>query len=308
MSFTHSIMFHHFHSDIHLPSQGSLSGSDFSEMLDWLSDKHNLISANEYFEKFMRSSLCEEDICLSFDDALLCQYDIALPVLEDRGLSAFFFVYSSVYSNDPDKLEIFRYFRTNAFSKMDDFYKEFFYLAESYYGDELNDHRKIYSPKKYLTGFPFYSENDRWFRYIRDRVLGSDRYNDLMCYMMKEKGFSPNSIIKNLWMSEEHLKDLANRGHLVGLHSYSHPTQMSALNYRDQYSQYKKNLDHLREIVGRVECMSHPCGDYNKETLLILEDLGVKIGFRSNLSEKSIKGVFEVPRNDHANVYKDMAQ
>ena len=29
--------------------------------------------------------------------------------------------------------------------------------------------------------------------------------------------------------------------------------------------------------------MSHPCGDYNKDTLNILESLGLEIGFKANL-------------------------
>ena len=74
MSFTHSIMFHHFHSDKHLPAQGSLSSSDFSEMLDWLGNKFNLIGAKEYLKRFEQSQLTDKDICLSFDDALLYQY------------------------------------------------------------------------------------------------------------------------------------------------------------------------------------------------------------------------------------------
>jgi hypothetical protein len=45
---------------------------------------------------------------------------------------------------------------------------------------------------------------------------------------------------------------------------------------------------------------------YNYDTLAILEEMGIRIGFRSNLSEKTIKGKFEVPRDDHANVYKAM--
>ena len=48
MNFTHSIMFHHFHSEKHLRAQGSLSEINFEEMLDWLDKKYNLIGANDY--------------------------------------------------------------------------------------------------------------------------------------------------------------------------------------------------------------------------------------------------------------------
>jgi len=306
MSFTHSIMFHHFHNEKHLPAQGSLSSSDFSEMLVWLSGKYNLIGAKEYLEKFESSKLSKNDICLSFDDSLLCQYDIAIPILEKNGIDAFFFVYSSVFTGNPDNLEIFRYFRTNNFSSIDDFYNQFFKLVETDLGGDLEQHLNVYSSLNYLNAFPFYTENDKWFRYLRDQVLGVKKYEYLMLQLMTLKGFSPNDVIDDLWMSENNLKDIANRGHLVGLHSYSHPTQMSKLGYKDQYSEYKKNLDHLRKVVGEVVCMAHPCGDYNKDTLTILDDMGMRIGFRSSLNEKTIKGKFEIPRVDHANIYKAM--
>ena len=306
MSFTQSIMFHHFHDEKHLPAQGSLNSSDFSQMLDWLSDRYNLIGAREYLEKFESEKLSENDICLSFDDALLCQYDIAIPILEERGIDAFFFVYSSVFTGNPDNLEIFRYFRTNNFSGIADFYNQFFELVESELKDSLDQHRQVYSSLNYLNAFPFYTESDKWFRYLRDQVLGVQKYEHLMLRLMAVKGFTPNDVIDDLWMSEDDLKDVANRGHLVGLHSYSHPTQMSKLNYEEQYSEYKKNLDHLSSVVGDVVCMSHPCGDYNEDTLTILDEMGIRIGFRSSLSETTIKGRFEIPRDDHANIYKEM--
>ena len=306
MSFTHSIMFHHFHSDKHLPAQGSLSSSDFSEMLDWLGKKFNLIGAKEYLKRFEQSQLTDKDICLSFDDALLCQYDISIPILKERGIDAFFFVYSSVFSGAPDHLEVFRYFRTNNFHDIDDFYSQFFKLVEIEFEGELAQNRSQYQKLNYLNAFPFYTENDKWFRYLRDQVLGAAKYEELMLHLIASKGFIPNEIIKDLWMSEDELKEISKQGHLVGLHSYSHPTQMSKLSYKEQYQQYNKNLEHLNAVVGEVVCMSHPCGDYNDDTLKILDQMGVRIGFRSSLSKTTIKGKFEIPRDDHANIFKAM--
>ena len=42
--------------------------------------------------------------------------------------------------------------------------------------------------------------------------------------------------------------------------------------------------------------MSHPCGDYNSDTLSILKDLGIQIGFRSSLEPNEIKSKYEIPR------------
>ena len=308
MSFTHSIMFHHFHDEKHLPAQGSLSSSDFSKMLDWLSSRYNLIGAKEYLGKFEEGYLADNDICLSFDDALLCQYDIALPILEEREIDAFFFIYSSVFSENPDNLEVFRYFRTNHFSDIDDFYYQFFKLIDNELKFEINQHRSKYLSLNYLDSFPFYTENDKWFRYLRDQVLGIQKYEQLMLYLMAKNNFSPNEILDYLWMSEDDVRDIAKSGHLVGLHSYSHPTKMSKLSYDDQLYQYSENYKHLTSIVGDVVSMSHPGGDYNDDTIKILGEIGIKIGFRSNISETTIKSKFEVPREDHANIYKAMTR
>ena len=107
---THSIMFHHFHDDRHLPAQGSLSSSDFIKMIDWLNKHYSILNASQYKENFEKGTLKNTDICLSFDDALKCQYDIAVPVMERLGIEAFFFIYTSIFTEEPDYLEIFRLF------------------------------------------------------------------------------------------------------------------------------------------------------------------------------------------------------
>ena len=65
-------------------AKGSLSANEFSNMLDWLNKSFNILEAQEYLNKFESSKLLANDICLSFDDALLCQYDIALPILRKK--------------------------------------------------------------------------------------------------------------------------------------------------------------------------------------------------------------------------------
>ena len=198
MSFTHSIMFHHFHNEKHPESQGSLSSKDFSSMLEWLSKRYQLIGAREYLEKFMLSQLESDHICLSFDDALLCQYDVAIPILKKRKLDVFFFIYSSIYTSDPDYLEIFRYFRSNSYDTIDDFYKHFFKIVEKKYGRDLLLHHKNYKSQDYLNTSTFYSENDKWFRYLRDQVLGLEHYKRIMLNMIDETKFQPNDIINDI--------------------------------------------------------------------------------------------------------------
>ena len=127
-------MFHHFHDDgIHKKSQGSIDKDDFYKMINFIG-KNNILDAEIFFEKLKNKKLKETEVCITFDDALKCQIDIALPVLEELKIKSFFFVYTSVFEQKPDNLEIFRYFRVNYFKNINEFYK---YLKVKYFFSKL---------------------------------------------------------------------------------------------------------------------------------------------------------------------------
>ena len=307
-SVSHSIMFHHFHGLNHHKGQGSIDSDTFSKMLSWLSGRYNLLSCDEYLDKSFSNSLSKKDICLSFDDALLCQYDIALPVLSKFGIKAFFFVYSSPMKGEPDLMEVYRYFRNVYFHSIDDFYDGFFNLCDSIYVDDYLNQLDLFNKLDYLNDFQFYSHNDKWFRFLRDKVLGKESYEKLMREFMNLKSFDFDSAVNNLWLTNENLSQLSKEGHILGLHSYSHPMVMKELSIDQQISEYSKNLDHLSSLVNDklIISMSHPCGSYNDVTLGILKKMGIKIGFRSNMAISNINSLLEIPREDHSNVLKEM--
>ena len=223
--YTHSIMFHHFHDEqTHPVGQGSLSSHDFSEMLDWLADRYKILDADEYRSRLENKTLAPSDICLSFDDALLCQVDLAVFIFEQRGIRAFFFVYSSPFCGDPDRLEIYRYFRTTEFDDIDQFYEAFFAETRARYAIEYQEATFSYDAATYLSSFPFYTAHDKWFRFLRDKALGKDKYESIMNGLMSTHRFDAALASKKLWMSDEHIKALSHFGHVIGLHSYSHPT------------------------------------------------------------------------------------
>ena len=60
-------------------------------MLDWLGRNYKLIGAREYLERFESFQIEADHICLSFDDALLSQYDIAVPIFKRKKLRCIFF-------------------------------------------------------------------------------------------------------------------------------------------------------------------------------------------------------------------------
>ena len=304
---THGVMFHNFHNANHIPVQGSLSELDFRKMLDWLKHNYNLIGAAEYIDKFEQGLLEESDICLTFDDALKCQYDIAIPILNELKIDAFFFVYSSIFTDKKDPLEVYRYFRNSSFGNIDDFYNDFFEIVERINPQEFDKQYQKYKKSDYFSEYPFYSANDKWFRYLRDYYLSGENYHESMNELMMKKEFDIVTAKQSLWISEEELKKIKNDGHVIGLHSHTHPTRISKLNISEQEYEYKQNKNYLSKILGEtITTMSHPNGDYNQDTLNILSNLKIKIGFRASMSLIENVSPLEIPREDHSNIYEEM--
>ena len=109
-------------------------------------------------------------------------------MLDSHNIKAFFFVYSSLFSNKPDLLEVYRYFRLNYFDNVDNFYIEFYkqlpiknQLIKSFI--KKND-KKIKERKKL---FPHYSVEDLQFRFVRDFLIDPNQYKKAMFQMFNLK-------------------------------------------------------------------------------------------------------------------------
>lgn len=298
----HGIMFHHFHGANHRPSQGSLAAEELGDILERF--KRRIIPPQEWIWRSTRGKLELEQVCLTFDDSLRCQYDVALPVLEALGVKAFWFVYTSVLYGGLESLEIYRYFRTQCFSGVEEFYLEFERQVMSS-GAARGARRALesFSPKAYLSEFPFYSEADRRFRFLRDKVLGMDRYNALMDSMMRRRGIHPREAAKGLWLDKACLKRLDASGHVVGMHSHTHPLRVAEFSQRRQRREYEENRDLLARLLGAPPTsMSHPCNSYDGTTLRILRELGIRTGFCSNMKRLTRRSRLEYPREDATNI------
>ena len=305
---SHGIMFHHFHGGKHIKAQGSLSAEELSELIDWYKRDHNIIGAEEYYDKAINGRLEEDDVVLTFDDALRCQYDIAEPVLSDKGLTGFWFVYTSPLEGVYERLEIYHHFRFSRFSDIEDYYAAFFEEARRSAGELGVDVDKGLSDEKWRGYKPestFYTDNDRRFRYARDYILGPDRYNTLMEAMMKTAGYREEDYAGLLWIDEEGLKRLRKEGHIIGLHSHSHPTTLGMLSYEDQKGEYERCQGILERILGeKIDTVSYPCDSFNGDTKPIMQELGVKMGFRAYPLPSD--DPYFLPREDHSNLFKTM--
>lgn len=301
----HSVMFHHFKGGTHIDGQGAIDKDQFQLIIDFLKSEFNLIGAQEFQQKALNATLNCNDVTLSFDDGLKCQFDIAIEVLEKNNLDSFFFIYSGIFEGVGVNLEIYRDFRSRAYSSFEKFYDDFMYALPVFNIDNdldrLGRHAEVF-----LADHHLYTKSDRVFRYFRDVILSEEQYSLIMDYMMEKENYDSSLYLQKLFMSEGDILNLSTNGHTVGLHSHTHPTMMQNLDIEDQRLEYQKNHEILSQICDmNINSMSHPCGRYSKETLTLLRELGVVIGFGSHMQLNNNDDMLQIRRNDHMNVLRD---
>jgi peptidoglycan/xylan/chitin deacetylase (PgdA/CDA1 family) len=296
-------MFHRFHkSGEDRIGQGSVSDIEFEKIIERVS-VDRILTPHEWLEKTKSGNLEPKDLCITFDDGLYSQYNVALPVLNRFGLKAFWFVFSSVFNGGVDKNEIYNRFATTHFDSFDEFADIFIKIgnfSENLFSSAAYDeYYKAMNRKA-----PFFTDGDFKFRYIRNFVISRERYESLMDDLIQSKGEDISELASGVWMNEENLIDIHRSGHCIGLHSYSHPSVMKNLPTDEQRKQYQNNRDHIVSLTGgSVECVAHPLNSYSTDTLEILEGLDIFCGFRSDMVQRyktwnSPSASLEIPRED----------
>ena len=309
MIFPHGLMFHHFHGAGHSAVDGSISGEDFAGIIDYVG-RDNILDAKLWYERYLANDLSGVECCITFDDNLRCQYDVALPVLDNYGLTAMWFICSAPLGGQIIQVEKYRYYQTVCFPNSAAFHAHFFArLADSRFAGLYRDGMSEFDPNTYLAQYSFYSDSDRAYRFVRDKVLKQERYCAFMDELVAESGLDDDQLISRLWMDRTAVRRLAAEGHVIGLHSHSHPTALVDVPVADQRREYETNKNLLEEIIDfPVTTVAHPNNSYDDDTLVLLEELGVTLGFCSNMDAARFASPMQVPRQDHAHIVNAMKQ
>jgi peptidoglycan/xylan/chitin deacetylase (PgdA/CDA1 family) len=314
-NYYHGIMFHHFHDNLkHIKTPGSITKDDFYKMVKFIG-RENILDADDFLYRFKEKKLLSKNVCLTFDDGSRSQYDIGLPILNDLNIKCFFFIHTSIFTENPDLLTLYIYFRTYYFKNSDKFYELFFLHIDQDLNYFFQVQKKMIKEKQ--IKYPEYSINDIKFRLVRDILITKKKYSEIMLIMFKEKNFQYKSMLKALFISKNQLKKIKDQGHLIGAHTHSHPFLIEKFTQKEQSNEYKKCIKILLEILeikkNKIKSMAHPSGSYNKNTLKVLKDLGFEIGFKNIMGiEKSKKmkkinnSFLEIARQDHSYVMKMM--
>ncbi len=92
-----------------------------------------------------------------------------------------------------------------------------------------------------------------------------------------------NFINKEGFISRENIMELYRRGHFIGIHSHTHPQNISLLREDQIRYEWEKSLKILRDILKKdILYASIPGGFFSKRSLSVLQENGIKIIFTSD--------------------------
>ena len=300
----HGILFHQFHSPkLFYQSPGSLDKDTFYKFI-----KCNIKKIKNP-EEFLYSKSSSKIFSITFDDGLKSQYKIALDVLENFNIKAFFFIFSESLENKHFTVENIRYFSYKFFKDRDHFYRSFFRTYEECFSNKLifDDKFSQHLFKKYKKQSKYYSKNDIIFKIARDNYINEKNYKKVMLKMFNNKKVDIKLLTKKLYMSKNEIKDISNLGHIVGLHSHSHNHKNHQFSFKEELDDYKKNKKILEKTIKKkIYCLSYPFGNYTINSEKILNKLNIKYAFCKNSVTTNVfkNKNYCLPRENISNLLK----
>lgn len=299
------IMFHYFHDEgSACKADGSVSEKTLCRVIENKSIK--ILDVSVWLDKFSKNKLSTNETCITIDDALFEQGEIALPVLDSYNIESLINVtsYNFRANKGYECFETHRVFRRDYYIDNEDYYSHYFNVAKRYIDLDLDLERKFI--ENYLSGSVFYSFNDRLYRYLRDVAIPA--YHDsILKLMMDEKKVNVCTVNDSLWMNVSNLRK-ASAKHMIGGHSNEHSTQMDSLSEQEQFDSYFQNKVLLESELGcAVQAVAYPCGKYNQFTEKVMKDLSIKYGFLATLDSHrfgTIDPMLSIPRIDSTDFIK----
>jgi peptidoglycan/xylan/chitin deacetylase (PgdA/CDA1 family) len=204
-----------------------------------------------------RSALPDKSCLITFDDGMLCQYQSALPVLEETGIPAAFFIMAGPYLNGSGTVPLvhkIHWCRAN--------YGNAAVLAfiEEAAGEGWIDARPAeVDLAKAARLNPYDDEESSRLKYFLTRSVSMDSADRIMNRFMERMDVNWAEFIRMFFMSEDMIRDLAGRG-MIGSHAVAHVPLARAPRGQVR-AEMRDSRSCIEAICGReIRALSYPYG------------------------------------------------
>jgi len=268
-----------YHNICEEPLRGAVFGtglpvSHFGQQLSWLKRHRRIVRLQDYLKQTAHGTQSAGNlVALTFDDGLATTFQRAYPHLKRYEAPATVFV-STAHLNGGDLLW-FSYIEALCFDR-------------SYQEIEVRGNKLSLSSNSLRRYARYYLVN-------KARESGNPQaFSEELSYVYY---LSACSLAEFSGMTSEQLS-LGNSSELIewGAHTVNHPL-LDLLSPQEQKEEIIRGKQELEDISGKsVRYFAYPNGDYNRDTLDLIEAAGFDAAFATHLRRVSLKPRYEITR------------
>jgi len=262
-----------------------ISVDQFHEQLKFLLKKYRIISHRDILRAVEIGKFPDNSFYLTFDDGTKDHINKVLPVLKEYGLTASFFpVPQPLIEKKVPVIEKQRFLQYIGFDHYTNFLEIFCRIAAEEVPKKIRN-SIIYSKKNikeysnYLCHHHFYSDEERFYRKIRNELINPDVFKQIIDQMFDNFYPDETDFINEFYMSFEDLKLLKSEGMTIGAHTYSHCI-LSQLNNKDAKNEILSSINLLEEKLSTsITSFAYPNGIRTSFSEVVLSGKKVKYAF-----------------------------
>lgn len=233
-----------------------LSVEEFRSSLLSISSDCEVVSLRQVLDAASGTrSLPERSCLITFDDGIRCQYEVALPVLDELGIPAVFFVMGGPYLLKKIPLvHKIHWCRANwGNGEILDFIEH--QAAER----KIPGHPSKVEMEKARKFKPYDDEESSKLKYFLARVLPMETADRIMDRFLEKKKVDLSRLRSDFFMSEEMVRNLGDR-EMLGSHAVMH-VPLSMLSPEELSAELLRSRSYLESLCGRrIEALSYPYG------------------------------------------------
>ncbi len=239
------------------PGIHPVSPESFRRQIDLIQRHHPILSPHEFTAQFDQVDNRPPSALLTFDDGLRDHLHVA-SILENLGLRGAFFVCSRP-ALERKALPVHKVHWLRSNTPPSEFLEHFRSLLPS----EWN--RQIESPEHELESaasetYQFDEPAYQVLKYLINFVLPYSCVDEVTSQMLTSLGRSEESFCLDTYITPEEMKDLHDRGHLVGCHGHLHKP-FSRFVDQDLDDDINTNIRFLTETLGsKPKWLAYPYG------------------------------------------------
>ena len=267
------------------PGIHPIEREEFIRQVNWLKSRYHMATSEEV-ESFAygEEPLPAPSIFLTFDDGLAEHVKLAAEILDPLGIKAAFFV-STMPLIENHALMVHKIHWLRATMDPEQFREQFTgLLTDKWRQALLNDKTGVEA----LRAYPYDTPQNARLKYLINYKLPPKIADAAGSEMLTSRGISEGTFCEKTYMNETHIRNLSEKGHVIGSHGHSH-APFSRLANEALKNELKTGISFLGKTTGlRPRWISYPYGmrwSISDDTDKLCRDLGFTIGLGLDKNE-----------------------